>query len=563
MPILEIITIGTELLLGEITDTNSTYLARTLRDHGIDIYRITTIGDNPGRITLTIQEALQRADIIITTGGLGPTIDDPTRQAVADAAHRKLVFKPELWEQILERFKNYGSEPTENNRRQAYIPEGSIPVKNPVGTAPCFIIEIGNACIVSLPGVPQEMEFVLHQSILPYLSNKYDLKSQIIKATILHTASLGESVIDEMLQDLEQHSNPTVGLLAHPGQVDIRITAKALSENEAIELSQPIIKEIKGRLGDHIYGQDEETLESIIGQLLNDHNLRLYLLEFGLDGQLIERVKLGHPTHMFTQKISMNVSDEEDFCAQINALDPKDPYDICFGTALVLNKQVTVHFYYKDSLYWLAALKDHARRPSHPFLVTYSLLNTLTKLYRYVVKKPDYKGQGGGLLSGTLYAPSLVRALSATSSYKRSVSRLSRIFKNTSRFSYDYCLATGDAAQTGIQSNSIDYLFIDPPFGSNLYYSELSHFWESWLSILSSVQKEAVENSAHGKGANEYRVLMTQAFKEAYRVLRPGRWMTVEFSNTKASVWNSIQTALTEAGFIVANVSARKRPMSC
>jgi DNA modification methylase len=214
------------------------------------------------------------------------------------------------------------------------------------------------------------------------------------------------------------------------------------------------------------------------------------------------------------------------------------------------------HFYYKDSLYWLAALKDHARRPSHPFLVTYSLLNTLTKLYRYVVKKPDYKGQGGGLLSGTLYAPSLVRALSATSSYKRSVSRLSRIFKNTSRFSYDYCLATGDAAQTGIQSNSIDYLFIDPPFGSNLYYSELSHFWESWLSILSSVQKEAVENSAHGKGANEYRVLMTQAFKEAYRVLRPGRWMTVEFSNTKASVWNSIQTALTEAGFIVANVSA-------
>jgi len=214
------------------------------------------------------------------------------------------------------------------------------------------------------------------------------------------------------------------------------------------------------------------------------------------------------------------------------------------------------HFYYKDSLFWLAALKERSDRLNYRFLVTYSLINTLTKLYRYVVKKPDYKGQGGGLLSGTLYAPSLVRALSATSSYKRGVSRLSRIFKNTSRFSHDYLLATGDAAQTGISDSSIDYLFIDPPFGSNLYYSELSHFWESWLKVFSSIENEAVENSAHGKGVEEYRLLITKAFREAYRVLKPGRWMTVEFSNTKASVWNSIQTALTDAGFIVANVSA-------
>lgn len=214
------------------------------------------------------------------------------------------------------------------------------------------------------------------------------------------------------------------------------------------------------------------------------------------------------------------------------------------------------HFYYKDSLYWLAALKNRAGTLNHRFLVTYSLINTLTKLYRYVVKKPDYKGQGGGLLSGTLYAPSLVRALSATSSYRRGISRLSRIFQNTANFSKDYLLATGDASRIGIDSNSVDYLFIDPPFGSNLYYSELSHFWESWLNVFSSTDQEAVENSAHGKGIDEYRRLMTQAFREAYRVLKPGRWMTVEFSNTKAAVWNSIQVALTEAGFIVANVSA-------
>ena len=214
------------------------------------------------------------------------------------------------------------------------------------------------------------------------------------------------------------------------------------------------------------------------------------------------------------------------------------------------------HFYYKDSLYWLAALKNQAGTLNYRFLVTYSLINTLTKLYRYVVKKPGYKGQGGGLLSGTLYAPSLVRALSATSSYYRGISRLSRIFKSTANFSNDYLLATGDVSQIGIDSNSIDYLFIDPPFGSNLYYSELSHFWESWLKVFSSTDQEAVENSAHGKGIDEYRRLMTQAFREAYRVLKPGRWMTVEFSNTKAAVWNSIQIALNEAGFIVANVSA-------
>ena len=125
MPVLEIITIGTELLLGEITDTNSTYIARTMRDHGIDIYRVTTIGDNPIRIASAIQEAFNRADIIITTGGLGPTIDDPTREAVAEATNRELVYLDELWEQILNRFKGHGRLPTENNRRQAYIPKGA------------------------------------------------------------------------------------------------------------------------------------------------------------------------------------------------------------------------------------------------------------------------------------------------------------------------------------------------------------------------------------------------------------------------------------------------------
>lgn len=349
MPILEIITIGTELLLGEITDTNSTYIARTLRDHGIDIYRITTIGDNPGRIASTIREALARADIIITTGGLGPTVDDPTRQAVADAVERDLVFKPELWEEILERFKDYGREPTENNRRQAFIPQGAIPVVNPVGTAPCYIVEINNACVVSLPGVPREMEFVLHNAIIPYLSSKFTLKTQIIKATVLHAASLGESVIDEMIDDLEQRANPTVGLLAHPGQVDIRVTSKAGSTQEALDLNKPVVDELKDRLGENIYGQDEETLESVVCQMLNDQSLDIKVTEFGMDGAFIQRIKLGQPDKLIAQELTTQPKNIEDFSARIIGNFQKDQAQVCFGAALLLNDKVRAFFVYHDA----------------------------------------------------------------------------------------------------------------------------------------------------------------------------------------------------------------------
>src|SRR5210317_331623 len=151
MPTAEIITIGTELLLGETIDTNTRYIARALRDEGVDLYRTSTIGDNPERIAEIVREGLQRAEIIITTGGLGPTVDDPTREAVALAMDVKTEFKPELWEQIQERFQRHGRTPTENNKRQAYIPEGAVPIENSVGTAPAFIGETKKHAIISLP----------------------------------------------------------------------------------------------------------------------------------------------------------------------------------------------------------------------------------------------------------------------------------------------------------------------------------------------------------------------------------------------------------------------------
>lgn len=348
MPVLEIITIGTELLLGEITDTNSTYIARTLRDHGIDIYRITTIGDNPGRIATTIQEALGRADIIITTGGLGPTIDDPTRQSVAQATFRDLVFVDELWEQILERFKVYGRVPTENNRRQAFIPEGAIPIPNPVGTAPCFIVEQDTSYIISLPGVPQEMKYLLHQDVIPFLKQKFNLQSHIIKATVLHAASLGESVIDEMIADLEVKENPTVGLLAHPGQVDIRVTAKASSEAEANQMIQPILEDLHNRLGDHIYGHDEVTLEDVISRLLKESGSTLGIVHYGLDSSFGEAFSQVQPQRVEMMMLTAPPQDLATLVAETTKFRQDHNDTLGFGLALLTHDHPVLHIVFQD-----------------------------------------------------------------------------------------------------------------------------------------------------------------------------------------------------------------------
>ena len=348
MPVLEIITIGTELLLGEINDTNSTYIARTLRDHGIDIYRITTVGDNPVRIAATIQEALGRADIIITTGGLGPTIDDPTRQAVAQATFRDLVFVDELWDQILERFKFYGRLPTENNRRQAFIPEGAIPIPNPVGTAPCFIIEQDASYVISLPGVPQEMKYLLHQDVIPFLKHKFNLQSHIIKATVLHAASLGESAIDELITDLEERRNPTVGLLAHPGQVDIRVTAKASSEDEANQMIQPILEDLHNRLGDHIYGHDEVTLEDVIIRLLEEQGSTLGIVHYGLDSSFGAAFLDAQPQLVTLMPLLTPTPDIGTLVAETSTFRQENNNTLGFGLALLTDKHPLLHLVFQD-----------------------------------------------------------------------------------------------------------------------------------------------------------------------------------------------------------------------
>ena len=289
MPSTEIITIGTEILLGEILDTNSRYLARALRDAGIDLYRQTTVGDNKARISQAILSAMEESEIIITTGGLGPTVDDPTRDGVALAMGVETEFHPELWEQIQDRFRRFGRKPTENNMRQAYVPHGAIAVENPVGTAPSFIVETDRHAIVSLPGVPHEMEYLMQNKVLPYLRERYNLKG-IIKGRIIRTAGVGESQIDSLIGDLETFSNPTVGLSAHSGQVDVRITAKAESETEADALIQEVEKTIRQRLGDWIYGANQDTLEEVALQVVAERGWKLVVVEAGLGGNLTRRM---------------------------------------------------------------------------------------------------------------------------------------------------------------------------------------------------------------------------------------------------------------------------------
>jgi len=278
MPSAEIIAIGTELLLGETQDTNTQFLARELNKAGFDVFRSAIIGDNQQRITQAINESLTRAEIVITTGGLGPTIDDSTRQAAADVFNEKLIFKQNLWEQIKQRFERTGKTPTENNRRQAYLPRSARVIENPVGTAPAFYMQRNSNFLICLPGVPAEMKFLFVNSVLPLIFSKYQIHLTI-HSQIIHTIGLGESKVDELIGDLEKMDNPTVGLTAYPGQVDIRITAKASDAETANKLILPILNELEKRLGNNIFGKNDEKLTEKV-RLIKEKTKKALILFF-------------------------------------------------------------------------------------------------------------------------------------------------------------------------------------------------------------------------------------------------------------------------------------------
>ncbi|MEN8241999.1 MAG: CinA family nicotinamide mononucleotide deamidase-related protein [Chloroflexota bacterium] len=329
----EILTIGTEILLGEIVDTNSRYIARLLRDHGVDIYYLSTVGDNVERIADAVQQGLARSEIIITTGGLGPTVDDPTREAAALAVGVETEFREELWQQVKERFAQYGRIPTENNRRQAYVPKGAIAVENPVGTAPAFIVETENSAVIALPGVPREMEYLLKHEVIPYLKRRFGLQG-IIKARVLKTAGAGESQIDELIGDLETLTNPTVGLAAHAGAVDVRITVKAEDETEADRLITPVEAELRARLGDWVFGADKDTLEAVALEHLAGLGWSLAVVEAGLGGRLTQKLASTADTTFAGGEVLTACPDTDSLSAACRQYREAHQVDVCLGISL-------------------------------------------------------------------------------------------------------------------------------------------------------------------------------------------------------------------------------------
>jgi competence/damage-inducible protein CinA-like protein len=342
MPTAELIAIGTELLLGEIADTNTKYLARLLRDYGVDLFRSTTVGDNPQRIASLMQEALSRADIVITTGGLGPTVDDPTREAAAQACNTHNEFHPELWEQIKQRFLKRALNISENNRKQAMIPAGAVVIENPVGTAPSFIMPQNGKVLICLPGVPREMEYLMQASVIPWLKEHYSL-SGIIKAKVLHIAAVSESKIDEMIADLEIMTNPTVGLLAHPGIVDIRITAKAESEEAANELIYSLESIIRQRFGSDIYGVDNETLPQIIQELTKNNSKPIKIVLAGFSSEVL--IDLNNKN---LQVICINNIDFQNTIQSIDTIE--FPVFSCLYTPTPELSRIDLAFVYRDQV---------------------------------------------------------------------------------------------------------------------------------------------------------------------------------------------------------------------
>ena len=283
----EIVMIGTELLLGEIVDTNANRLALALRDIGLDLYYKTTVGDNLDRMTEVLNLALDRSDVIITSGGIGPTVDDVTRQAVADATGRKLVYSTELEAEIAARFSRFGRPMADNNKRQAYIPEGATPLTNPVGTAPCYLSEDvnGRGCIISLPGVPRELDHMMENTVIPLLIERMG-GIKVTRVRVLRTCAVGESNIDRGIGDLMTTGNPTVGLAAHIGQTDVRITAKADTDEEADRLVAGMEENLRERLGVAVYGVGKVTVAEVIGELMQEKSLKLGVVDTLTGGQL-------------------------------------------------------------------------------------------------------------------------------------------------------------------------------------------------------------------------------------------------------------------------------------
>ena len=294
----ELVTSGTEILLGDIVDTNAAWIAQQLREIGVNLYYKTTVGDNEPRLRGVLEMALARSDVVLVTGGLGPTADDITRDAIANATGCPLETHPDIEDNLRERFARWGYQRmSENNLRQAQIPETATVLENPVGTAPGFISydrrHGRDGKIIAMPGVPREMKRMMGDLVLPYLQELTGGVG-IIRRRILRTVGIGESSLDADLGHLMDSTNPTMGLAAHLGQADVRIAARAASADEAEELLDTMEEKVRAVIGSYIYSTTpEEAVESVLARLLHEADASVALLETVSGGAIADRMNKG------------------------------------------------------------------------------------------------------------------------------------------------------------------------------------------------------------------------------------------------------------------------------
>ena len=280
----EILAVGTELLLGQIVNTNAQYLSEQLASLGINVFYHEVVGDNKVRLTKTLHTALDRSDIIITTGGLGPTNDDLTKEVIAQAMGKKLVLDQTSLDRITQYIKKLNIPMAKTNEKQAYLPEGCIILPNDNGTAPGCIIENDKNVVIMLPGPPREMKLMFSSYVKPYLERKSSTK---LVSRVLRIFGIGESELAQRYMDLLENSvNPTVAPYAKEGEVTLRITAGCKDEQEGLGLIQPVIDKLKSEIGDFIYSCDDELMEEVVVKKLAEKNMKLSCAESCTGGMI-------------------------------------------------------------------------------------------------------------------------------------------------------------------------------------------------------------------------------------------------------------------------------------
>ncbi|MCI5629933.1 MAG: competence/damage-inducible protein A [Clostridiales bacterium] len=273
----EIITVGTEILLGDILNTNTHYLSNELANMGIDVYYQITVGDNEQRLLSQLKESFKRSDLVILTGGLGPTEDDITKEVCAKYFNMEMEFHEQSWDKIIEIHNKMNRKPTENNRKQAYFPKGSLILPNKYGTAPGCIMEKDKKTIIVMPGPPKEMKPMFDNYVKPFLLKD---NKNILKSKVLRIIGMGESKIENDLLDLiDKQINPTIATYAKDGECTVRITAKGKNEKEVESLIEPISNEIKSRFKEKVYGEDDTAIEDEVAKILVDNNLTIAVAE--------------------------------------------------------------------------------------------------------------------------------------------------------------------------------------------------------------------------------------------------------------------------------------------